>query len=464
MKILRQIRKTGLALCMAVSMIFSNYITVQAQGKWPDQPSTQSPCAIVMEASTGTVLYDKNMEEKHYPASITKIMTACIALEHSSLDEIVTFSEDSVLNTEGSGIARDVGEQMTMEQCLYGMMLESSNECAYAIAEHVGGTLENFVDMMNQKAEELGCVNTHFMNPHGLHDNNHYTCCYDMALIAREAWKNEDFRTITGTGNYAIPPTNKHPNDTTYLANHNKLLHEFDQDSSYIYPYCVGGKTGYTSVANRTLVTYAEKDGMTLICVVMNTRTPYEWTDSILLYDYYLNNFALYPVAQYETRFENNQIQSDILDEVNPFVSISKQASIVLPVSADFLDTTAEITYDYVSEDVLGSIQYTYSGHAVGRADIVKSQSEVEGYVFDNQKESSGEDSVKKIEIHVWQIVVAVLGVILLGLLIWFGKKFIDNFYIIKHKYFSKPKRDKRYKTIKYDYRSRRGRSRRNRW
>lgn len=464
MKIIKQMQKTGLALWMAVSMIFFNCITVQAEVKWPDQPSVQSPCVIVMEASTGTILYEKQADEKNYPASITKIMTAYVALENSSLDEIVTFSEDSVFNTEGSGIARDVGEQMTMEQCLYGMMLESSNECAYAIAEHVGGTLENFVDMMNEKASELGCENTHFMNPHGLHDENHYTSCHDMALIAQAAWENEDFRTITGTKNYAIPPTNKHPNDTTYLSNHNKLLHEYDQDSSYIYPYCVGGKTGYTTMANSTLVSYASKDGMTLICVVMNTSSPLQWTDSILLYDYYLSNFALYPVAQYETRFENNQIQSDILDDVNPFVSISEDACIVLPVSADFSDTTAEITYDYASEDVLGSIQYTYSGHAVGRADIVKSQSEVETYVFDNQKEVTGEEEVKKVEIHVWQIVAAIFGVILLGLLIWFGKKFIDNFYIIKHKYFSRPKRDKRYKTIKYNYRSRRGRGRRRRW
>ncbi|MGN0342249.1 MAG: D-alanyl-D-alanine carboxypeptidase family protein [Roseburia sp.] len=464
MKIMKQMLKISVVLCVAVSVLFSNDCTVKAEESWPAQPETQSPCVIVMEASTGTILYEKNADEKNYPASITKIMTAYVALENSSLDEVVTFSADSVYNTEGSGIARDVGEEMTMEECLYGMMLESSNECAYAIAEHVGGTLDHFVEMMNEKAEELGCQNTHFANPHGLHDADHYTSCHDMALIARAAWENEDFRTITGTKNYAIPPTNKHPNDTTYLSNHNKLLHEYDQDSSYIYPYCVGGKTGYTTVANSTLVSYATKDDMTLICVVMNTSSPLQWTDSILLYDYYLNNFALYPVAKYETRFEDNRIESDILDEVNPFVSISEDACIVLPVSADFEDTTAEITYDYASDEVLASIQYTYSGHAVGRADIVRSQSEIETYVFDNQKVASQEEQVKKVEIHVWQIVVAVIGIILLGLLIWFGKKFIDNFYIIKHKYFSRPKRDKRYKTIKYNYRSRRGRGRWRRW
>lgn len=456
--------KTGLALCAAVSVMFSGHITVQAEESWPEQPVTQSPCAIVMEASTGTILYEKNIEERHYPASITKIMTAYVALENSSLDEVVTFSEECVYSTEGSGIARDVGEQMTMEQCLYGMMLESSNECAYAIAEHVGGTMEHFVDMMNEKAAELGCENTHFANPHGLHDEEHYTSCYDMALIARAAWENEDFRTITGTSNYAIPPTNKHPNDTTYLSNHNKLLHEYNQDSDYIYPYCVGGKTGYTTVANSTLVSYAQKDGMTLICVIMNTTAPLQWTDSILLYDYYLNNFTMYPVSQYETRFQDNRIESDILDDVNPFVSISSEASIVLPVSADFEDTQAELTYDYASEDVLASIQYSYSGHAVGRADIIKSRSEVDTYVFDNQKVLPEEEQVKRVEIHVWQIVAAIFGVILLGLLVWAGKKFVDNFYIIKHKYFSRPKRDKRYKTIKYNYRSRRGRGRRRRW
>lgn len=460
MKKIKKILKKGLAAGMALTSLFLHAVEGTAAEYWPEQPETESPCVIVMEASTCTVLYEKNIHEQHYPASITKIMTACIALEHSELDEVVTFSRAAAFSTDGSSIARDEGEEMTMEQCLYAMMLESSNECAYAIAEHVGGTYDHFVEMMNEKAKELGCKDTHFNNPHGLNDTEHYTSCYDMALISAEAWKNEDFRRITGTPSYAIPPTNKHPNETTYLSNHNKLLHEFNKVADYIYPYCVGGKTGYTNAANSTLVTYAQKNGMTLICVIMNTNAPLQWTDSIRLYDFYLNNFKLYRVSDYETRFESNQIESDILDEVSPFVSIAANSEIVLPISADFTDTEAKLVYDYASEDILASIQYTYGGRSVGRADIIRSHSMVPQFEFDSREELSTENSeeVRKIKISIWQIASVFLGIIALVFLIIIGKKFADNFYIIKHKYFSRPKRDKRYKTIKANYRRQRKR------
>ena len=242
--------------------------TIKASDFWPEGPAVESASAIVMDANTGTVLYEKNSLDQHYPASITKIMTTLIALENGNMNDIVTFSSDAVFKTEGSGIARDVNEQMTLEQCLYAVMLNSANECAYAVAEHVGGTVDNFVNMMNQKAAELGCENTHFNNPHGLHDDNHYTCAADMAKIARAAWQNESFRIITGTATYTVPPTNKHAEETL-LQNHNEMLHPF-RTNKYVYDYCVGGKTGYTQMANSTLVTYAQKDGMTLICVVMD--------------------------------------------------------------------------------------------------------------------------------------------------------------------------------------------------
>ena len=201
--------------------------TQSPEGYWPEGIETASRSAIVMEASTGTILYQKNIDEPHYPASITKILTALIALKYGNMSDIVTFSKDAVYNTEGSSIARDVGEQMTLEQCLYGMLLESANECAYAIAEHIAGSVDAFVDLMNQEAAALGCTNTHFSNPHGLPEETHYTSAHDMALIAQEAWKNETFRIITGTRRYEIPPTNKH-SEITYLQNHiqNILIHK----------------------------------------------------------------------------------------------------------------------------------------------------------------------------------------------------------------------------------------------
>lgn len=238
MKKKKRILSFGLAVCCFVGLLGINTQKVKAAEYWPKDPETESPNAIVMEESTGTVLYDKNSTEQHCPASITKIMTTLLALENCSLDETVTFSKEAVYNTHGSGISRDVGEQMTMEECLYAVMLESANECAYAVAEHVGGTVENFVQMMNDKAAELGCVNTHFNNPHGLSEGEdatlHYTCCYDMALIAKAAYQNETFRVITSTKTYQIPPTNKH-DEITYLQNHNEMIHAFKTRGQYLY-------------------------------------------------------------------------------------------------------------------------------------------------------------------------------------------------------------------------------------
>lgn len=225
--------------CMMLAILFFIQVgssEVSAAAYWPEAPETVSPAVILMELSTGTVLYEKNSTEAHYPASITKIMTTLVALENSDLNEVVTFSDRAIDETYGSGIARDYGEQMTMEQCLYAVMLESANECAFAVAEHVGGTMENFVDMMNAKAKELGCQNTHFANPNGLQDENHYTCAADMALIAQAAYENETFRIITGTKIYTIPPTNKHPNEETILRNHHDMLCTYHSaNAKYLY-------------------------------------------------------------------------------------------------------------------------------------------------------------------------------------------------------------------------------------
>ena len=440
MKKKKRILSFGLAVCCFVGLLGINTQKVKAAEYWPQDPETESPNAIVMEESTGTVLYDKNSTEQHCPASITKIMTTLIALENSDLNDIVTFSDAAIDNTEGSGIARDYGEQMTMEQCLYAVMLASANECAYAVAEHVGGTIENFVAMMNEKAKELGCQNTHFANPHGLHDENHYTCCYDMALIARAAYQNETFRIIVGTARYTIPPTNKHAEQTD-LQNHNEMLYPF-QTNKYVYDGCTGGKTGYTNAANSTLVTYAERDGMTLICVVMNTQSPNQWLDSRNLFDYCFDNFQLFNIAENETNYTSaEQKNAGTLNTNEPFVDIDKDAGIVLPKTAEFSDATSKIVYDDVTNDTVGTIEYTYAGHEVGKADIVKTNVQVPEYKFSNQTDVSEEtqteeaEHVSKIQIRmstIITVVVVVLVLLVLGIII---KKVADNFYIIKHNF-----------------------------
>lgn len=428
-------KKAACLILTIISAVCLGKVDVKAADYWPDAPETLSLSVILMEESTGTILYEKNSDEAHYPASITKIMTTLLALENGNLSDMVTFSDDAINNTEGSGIARDYGEQMTLEQCLYGVMLESANECAYAVAEHVGGTVENFVDMMNAKAKELGCTNTHFANPHGLQDENHYTTAHDMALIAQAAYQNETFRIIIGTKMYTIPPTNKHAEETVLRNHHDMLCTYHNANRKYLYPYCVGGKTGYTATANSTLVTYAEKDGMTLICVVMNTQSPNQFIDTVNLFDYAFDNFQVLNVAENDTNYSaETTVDNGNLDNIAPFVELDKDAVIVLPKTAEFSDTSSFVEYNDSDPEIAGSITYTYAGRNVGKADIKTTGVVVEGYAFDNEStEEEEQEAVSTVQVKPIVVVLLIVAVILLGVLLFFLKRFYDNYYIIKH-------------------------------
>lgn len=369
--------KRPIGYLMAVVLCVINLaVPVYAEETWPKMPDVEAPSICVMEISTGTILYERNMDEVNYPASITKIMTALLALENSSLDEIVTFSQDAVYKNEGdtSHISRDIDEEMTMEECLYGMMLESANECAWSIGEHIGGTMSEFAKMMNKRAKEIGCTNTHFNNPNGLPDEEHWTSAHDMALIAAEAYKNETFRVIVGSGSYTIPPTNKHV-DATPLHNHHKMVYPYHGDYTYLYEYCTGGKTGYTNAAGNTLVTFAEKDNMPIVCVVMREKTPYHYTDTRTILDYCFENFKLLRVADYEV--------DDSLDEDRqPFASIDEDATVVIPSDISFSDLTSKIMYDSTDESVLGTLQYSYADHIVGTANVRINDIKLDSYEF----------------------------------------------------------------------------------
>ncbi len=428
-------KKAACLILTIISAVCLGKVDVKAADYWPDAPETLSPSVILMEESTGTILYEKNSDEAHYPASITKIMTTLLALENGNLSDMVTFSDDAINNTEGSGIARDYGEQMTLEQCLYGVMLESANECAYAVAEHVGGTVENFVDMMNAKAKELGCTNTHFANPHGLQDENHYTTAHDMALIAQAAYQNETFRIIIGTKMYTIPPTNKHAEETVLRNHHDMLCTYHNANRKYLYPYCVGGKTGYTATANSTLVTYAEKDGMTLICVVMDTQSPNQFIDTVNLFDYAFDNFQVLNVAENDTNYSaETTVDNGNLNNIEPFVELDKDAVIVLPKTAEFSDTSSSVEYNDSDPEIAGSITYTYAGRNVGKADIKTTGVVVEGYAFDNEStEEEEQEAVSTVQVKPIVVVLLIVAVILLGVLLFFLKRFYDNYYIIKH-------------------------------
>ncbi len=363
--------------------------TSSEEAQWPDGPGVYADSAIVMEASTGLILYEKNMDDQHYPASITKIMTALVAIENSNLGETVTFSKNAIFDVDldSSRIGIDVGEQLTMQQCLYGILLESANEVSYAVAEHVGGTVDAFVDMMNKKAKELGCTNTHFVNPHGLHDSNHYTSSHDMALITQAALKNETFRKIFSTRTYQIPPTNIQP-ETRYLRNH----HKFVLQEGHQYDDCIGGKTGYTSNSKFTLVSVAKRGDLELICVIMrDDTTNHQYDDTKKLFDYAYDNFSIYTVAD----LESTQVlsESPMFTRYNPLLSkasspleIDKKGFLILPNSASFEDATKDVAFfspdkdqaaagasgaSAVTQSIVGKISYNYGGKYVGGANIL---------------------------------------------------------------------------------------------
>lgn len=246
-----------------------------------DPPQISASAAAVMEIETGRVLYGKDADKRCPMASTTKIMTAITAIECGDLSDIVEVS-DNASGVEGSSIWLEVGERLTLEDLLYGLMLRSGNDAAVAIAEHIGGSVEKFVDIMNSKAREIGARNTHFVNPHGLPDEDHYTTAYDLALITAYAMKNPVFKQIVST-KYRKIPWEGHEWDRA-MQNKNKLLWKYEGAN--------GVKTGYTKEAGRCLVAAAYRNGMQLVAVVLNDGPM--WEDSMALLDYGFDNFSMY--------------------------------------------------------------------------------------------------------------------------------------------------------------------------
>ena len=379
--------KKQLIAIFSLIILFTSSITAQATTSndarndniWPTGPNVFAEAAIVMEASTGLILYEKNIHNTYYPASITKIMTGLLAIENSSLSEVVKFSRSAIFDVDlrSSRIGIDVGEELTMQQCLYGILLESANEVTHATAEHIAGSVPAFAEMMNERAKNIGCLNTNFVNPHGLPDSSHISTAYDMALITREAMKNETFRKITGTRTYQIPPTNIQK-ETRYLRNH----HRFILKQNYLYDGAIGGKTGYTSVAKYTLVSIAKRGDLELICVIMKDDTfEHQYTDTQKLFDYAFDNFSIYPIAELESNKALHE--SPLFTRFNPLLSKSEsplvidgKGFLVLPKEASFEDAQKEVSFHSDSSitkgsNIIGQISFTYNDKYVGGANII---------------------------------------------------------------------------------------------
>ncbi|MEM5598882.1 D-alanyl-D-alanine carboxypeptidase family protein [Niallia circulans] len=259
---------------LIILTIITSILFLAIPQKSSAQMYVSAQSAILMEQDSGRVIFEKDAHTKRRIASITKIMTALLAVESGKLEDTVTVSSNAI-RTEGSSIYLQEGEKIKLEDLVYGLMLRSGNDAAVAIAETVGGSLDGFVYLMNQKAEEIGMKNTHFANPHGLDDHeDHYSTAYDMALLTRYAMNNDTYKKIAGTKSYRSESTNNEWD--RFWRNKNKLL-------TSLYEHSTGGKTGYTKRAKRTLVSTAEKDGVEYIAVTLND--PDDWDDHINMFE-----------------------------------------------------------------------------------------------------------------------------------------------------------------------------------
>lgn len=404
---------------------------------WPAGPVIGAESAILMEARTGAILYSKNIHMREYPASTTKILTALIAAERCQMDEIVTFSHDAVFDTpwDSSHIAMDVGQELTMEQCLNAILIRSANEVCYAVAEHITSTTDwqVFSGIMNDRAAQLGCLNTHFVNPNGLPDDDHYTTAYDLAMIGRAFFANEMLCKITLSPRIDFPPTDKLPQGKLE-NNHMEII----PGGTYAYEHIVGCKTGYTEDARSCLVSCAEKNGLKLICVVMRDESPYHYEDTITLFEYGFSNFDKVYVSQAETKYNIDNTGlfyggGDIFGSTKPFLSLNKDDFIVLPRSVPFAETQSSISYETGDESQAAVIAYTYQGVALGTVRVDFTASNENTNIFDTEEESPDAEADKDNPIIF--INVAVLftgcGILAVLLIIWLIVRLILKNYNI---------------------------------
>lgn len=366
-----KLKKLIFIIIFCISVLFHNY-------SYGTEFNADSPSVILFNTNTGKILYEKNAYEKMYPASTTKIMTAILVLENCNLTDTATVSKNlTKLPPDYISASLQIGETVTINDLLHLLLIMSANDAAIVLAEHVSGSVDTFANMMNEKAKEIGCLNTHFVNPNGVHNNNHYSTAYDLCLIANYAMNNDTFRQIVSTTSYTIPATNKYQERTFY--NTNKLLHESNiktnTENIYYYKYATGMKTGYTTNAKNCLVASAKKDNIELIAVILGA-SDHESDDNSQRYSDIKNLF--------ETAFENYSMSSikkanDIVttieipngDFIRRNLNLLLEKDIITLVENESSETDLpyeiklyedKIQAPISKGDILGTVTYTYDG------------------------------------------------------------------------------------------------------
>lgn len=339
--------------------------------------------AILIELSTGRILYEKNSTNVMYPASTTKMMTAILVIENCDLQDTVTVTESALENIPNGYVTCDIsaGEELSVNDLLYALMIPSANDAAFALAEHVAGSVDEFSNMMNSKAKEIGCTSTHFVNPNGIHSESHYSTAYDLALIAKYCMKNETFRNIVATKEYTLPATNLHDNADRTFSTTNELI---NPEKENYYKFATGIKTGHTSLAGHCLVSESSRDGLDFISVVLNSETNNKrFTDTIELFNYGYDNYTLTKVKEKNTIIDTIEIENATKETKSLDLLIDESITVVNNKSITSDQIIPEIKLQdgimapIVKDQILGTIKYKvddieYSANLVAKNDVIE--------------------------------------------------------------------------------------------
>lgn len=380
--------KKVLICFLMFSIILLNINEVHAQ------PSILSQSGILIDAGTGKVLAAKDSNKKMYPASLTKIMTAIIAIELGDLSDVITVDDDTPYEISGSHIALEPGEILTLKDLLYSLMLPSANDAASAIAKHYGGSTDEFVKLMNNKARELGALNTNFVNPHGLHNENHYTTATDLAIITRYAMKNDLFRTIVSTKKYEIQATNK-KSEIRYFTTLNKMLYYSSTKQIYVdgkwisplYDGTEGVKTGYTPEAGNCLVASVKKNGTELIVVTLNGVSLDMYEDAHNLFNYGFNGYQSSTLIYKNTFIQNLEIKNGDSKEIS-VITESDFTTLIEKGSIDNIKSNIiinDISLPLEKNAVIGKMEFLLDGKVIGSINLI-SPTTVQSTLYDKSK------------------------------------------------------------------------------
>lgn len=356
-------------------------------------PTIESGAAILIEKNTGKILYDKNANKRMYPASTTKIMTAILTLENCKLSDVATVSETAISTIPNGYVTVNIqiGEELTIKDLLYALMVKSANDAAVVLAEHISGSVENFSVLMNKKAKELGCKDTNFVNPNGIHNANHYSTAYDLALIAQYCMKNEIFRKVVSTTSYTLPATNKYDSADRTFSNTNSLIivNNNNRPDNYYYKNAIGIKTGYTSQAKNCLIAGSLRDGLEFISVILyaglnSNGLSQRYLDTINLFDYGYNNFTLTKVKEPNNVIDTVEVKKATRETKSLDLLIENEITVVNNKQTDINSIIPEIELngDLIAPiskgQIVGKITYdidgiSYSSNLLASHDVEKS-------------------------------------------------------------------------------------------